>query len=83
MKTVPSRGGLLAKYRNSHYICRNDCEGELAQLARALAWHARGHEFDSRILHKITGRRSSIEVPPPGSVSVSVPLIRLQPPRLP
>ncbi len=25
--------------------------GELAQLARALAWHARGHEFDSRILH--------------------------------
>ena len=26
--------------------------GELAQLARALAWHARGHEFDSRILHE-------------------------------
>ena len=26
-------------------------EGGLAQLARALAWHARGHEFDSRILH--------------------------------
>lgn len=30
-------------------------EGELAQLARALAWHARGHEFDSRILHKKAG----------------------------
>ena len=27
--------------------------GGLAQLARALAWHARGHEFDSRILHDI------------------------------
>jgi len=25
--------------------------GELAQLARALAWHARGHRFDSGILH--------------------------------
>ncbi len=27
--------------------------GELAQLARALAWHARGHRFDSGILHKL------------------------------
>ena len=26
--------------------------GVLAQLARALAWHARGHRFDSDILHK-------------------------------
>src|SRR6188768_4296503 len=26
--------------------------GGLAQLARALAWHARGHRFDSGILHK-------------------------------
>ncbi len=26
--------------------------GGLAQLARALAWHARGHRFDSVILHK-------------------------------
>jgi hypothetical protein len=25
--------------------------GGLAQLARALAWHARGHRFDSGILH--------------------------------
>ena len=32
------------------YICSRN--GGLAQLARALAWHARGHEFDSRILHK-------------------------------
>ena len=26
--------------------------GALAQLARALAWHARGHRFDSDMLHK-------------------------------
>ena len=32
------------------YICHPD--GELAQLARALAWHARGHRFDSGILHQ-------------------------------
>ena len=31
------------------YFC--DSFGELAQLARALAWHARGHRFDSGILH--------------------------------
>ena len=28
-------------------------KGELAQLARALAWHARGRRFDSDILHRI------------------------------
>ena len=27
--------------------------GGLAQLARAFAWHARGHRFDSDILHII------------------------------
>jgi hypothetical protein len=27
-------------------------EGGLAQLARALPWHGRGHRFDSDILHK-------------------------------
>jgi hypothetical protein len=27
-------------------------KGGLAQLARALAWHARGHRFDSDYLHK-------------------------------
>ena len=26
--------------------------GGLAQLARALAWHARGHRFEPDILHK-------------------------------
>ena len=34
--------------------------GGLAQLARALAWHARGHEFDSRILHD---NRVSVRIP--------------------
>ena len=30
-------------------------KGELAQLARALALHARGHQFDSDILHLHNG----------------------------
>ena len=29
----------------------NETHGGLAQLARALAWHARGHRFESDILH--------------------------------
>ncbi len=36
----------------THYLCtRLTKGGGLAQLARALAWHARGHRFDSDILH--------------------------------
>ena len=31
--------------------------GALAQLARALAWHARGHRFDSVMLHNPAQRR--------------------------
>ena len=27
-------------------------QGGLAQLARALAWHARGHRFEPDILHR-------------------------------
>jgi putative endonuclease len=34
------------------YFCAS-VAGELAQLARALAWHARGHRFDSGILHAL------------------------------
>ncbi len=30
---------------------RNQPNGGLAQLARALAWHARGHRFEPDILH--------------------------------
>jgi hypothetical protein len=37
-------------FKNSSYLCTRN--GGLAQLARALAWHARGHEFESRILHE-------------------------------
>jgi len=41
------------------YICtRFSALGGLAQLARALAWHARGHRFESGILHKLKGRSS-------------------------
>ena len=32
------------------YLCTRN--GGLAQLARALAWHARGHRFDPDILHQ-------------------------------
>ena len=35
------------KKLTTHYLIR----GGLAQLARALALHARGHRFDSDILH--------------------------------
>ena len=31
---------------------QSKARGALAQLARALAWHARGHRFDSVMLHK-------------------------------
>ena len=36
-----------------HAACLSSalCSGGLAQLARALAWHARGHRFDPDILH--------------------------------
>ncbi len=40
--------------RKSAYLYNRFYEakvGGLAQLARALAWHARGHRFDSDILH--------------------------------
>ena len=36
---------------NSEFIILNFINGGLAQLARALALHARGHRFDSDILH--------------------------------
>ena len=36
-------------------------KGGLAQLARALAWHARGHRFDPDILHPVlNGLRKTI-----------------------
>ena len=54
--------------------------GGLAQLARALAWHARGHRFDSDILHQIQrtafrkGRRFLLDSPPLHVQHARVPL---------
>ena len=36
--------------KSSIFAAQNK-QGALAQLARALAWHARGHRFDSVMLH--------------------------------
>ena len=41
----------LSTSRNKFYF---NISGGLAQLARALAWHARGHRFDPDILHSAT-----------------------------
>jgi hypothetical protein len=35
-------------------IINFEIKGGLAQLARALAWHARGRRFDPDTLHKIS-----------------------------
>ncbi len=37
---------------SKRYICISFEKGGLAQLARALPWHGRGHRFDSDILHE-------------------------------
>ena len=56
-RSEPPRSQWIAFFgssRNSAYICNRfegSNDGGLAQLARALAWHARGHRFDSDILH--------------------------------
>jgi hypothetical protein len=39
---------LVFSFRRSHRRCRG-----CSSVGRALAWHARGHEFDSRQLHRI------------------------------
>ena len=43
------------------YICSpfGIWSGELAQLARALAWHARGHRFEPGILHALKVRSNA------------------------
>ena len=45
-------------WRSAVQVCLGlQCEvGGLAQLARALAWHARGHRFDPDILHNPVNR---------------------------
>ena len=48
----------LRQLRKKHYLCTAISQkGGLAQLARALAWHARGHRFEPDILHQTTGRK--------------------------
>ena len=44
----------LSTSRNKFYF---NISGGLAQLARALAWHARGQGFNSLILHDASLRR--------------------------
>ena len=41
----------LAESKKVVILQRKTKQGALAQLARALAWHARGHRFDSVMLH--------------------------------
>ena len=54
---LSNKGGLaqLARVSRRHSgrsaVRHPQYYGGLAQLARALAWHARGHRFDSDILH--------------------------------
>ena len=43
--------------RESSKLTLKAIAGGLAQLARALALQARGHRFDSDILHKFAGSR--------------------------
>ncbi len=41
----------VRKSRPFSFLYSRICFGGLAQLARALAWHARGQRFESVILH--------------------------------
>ena len=51
----------MKKHFDSSFIIVNLYHsGGLAQLARAFAWHARGHRFDSDILHRINASNYSI-----------------------
>ena len=45
MKVRPSRKSVSG--------LNNITDSPIAQLARALAWHARGHRFDPDILHEV------------------------------
>ena len=46
-------------YNKNITIC---FRGVLAQLARALRWHRRGHEFESHILHHFLWTRDERDV---------------------
>ena len=51
-KNKKNPGKYLQNGKKAVSLHRNSANGGLAQLARALAWHARGHRFESDILHK-------------------------------
>ncbi len=42
---------IVQKFADEKLFVSFEASGGLAQLARAFAWHARGHRFDSDILH--------------------------------
>ena len=47
-------GNIRMRFQNNFAsLTLQNYSGVLAQLARALAWHARGHRFDSDMLHKV------------------------------
>jgi hypothetical protein len=52
--------------------------GELAQLARALAWHARGRRFDSDILHKRRLSQDAFFVCVKALVHAKLPTLKLR-----
>lgn len=73
--------GHYLEIKKFRYLCTHN--GGLAQLARALAWHARGHQFDPGILHNPDkdGHESIlIFLSDPSPVSTNIPSIILQRP---
>lgn len=76
---APRRGDFPAFFLESaeNFLLLPAHEGGLAQLARALAWHARGHQFDPGILHNPgkDGHKSILIF-----LSESVPCIHKYPP---
>ena len=54
---VETEGGWAARSAPGGAPRAHSDDGGLAQLARALAWHARGHRFESDILHSFSQGR--------------------------
>ena len=48
-----TRAAIFAVRNYYHWVRISGIAGGLAQLARALAWHVRGHRFDPDILHQL------------------------------
>ena len=58
-KNKKNPGKYLQNGKKAVSLHRNSANGGLAQLARALAWHARGHRFEPDILHKMQNRKEA------------------------